>query len=1080
MANQLKMGHSLGILLVCIFCAGALGAAQEIAKRYFDLNELGDIPGVVQVSTDYLTIIEFEGHSVEEASTARGDLYVLEISDNIIRIRANEEIVNTDLYARVAGKTVLFKLESDATTQSPRRYVVRDVAPPQRGIQRFSGSSGASRPSTPADTEVPLFPKGLLFETDLFRPRQSEVIIQYRLINESEHPIVNDPFRLRVYYGDTSIRYVRTSSPVAGRPNFLAPGEAEYGQIVVPQAPADLSNLELEWQLIEVGPGTQHTLVRNFADMAERPAAALDQVASPAPQPAQTETPPQTDTADAASEELDEPAVAVAPADDEQVGESGDQEGAAASATLVDTSFGDGSSEPWNLTTTEESGAAAAVKAGEHCTTVTRSGEEYWHVSLSHGGLSVDPNHAYALRLDAYADKPVNLSYDLSLAQGPPYTSYFYRNVPLTTSKMTFEHPFTLEGPVDGEVRLVLFMGLVEAVNVAPYTICLDNIQLIDLGAESSLEQEIAEPTPDAAPAREGSEESTGELVSSDFENGVEETWVFYADETAQATGEADEGEFCATVEQGGEEIWETGLLRSNLALEQGNSYTLSFDAYADKVVGIVSDVSFQEPPYTAHHRELQALSATKRSYSYAFDVNDTESESRLIFSMGGVLNAPSLPYTVCLDNIELVDLGPGDGSDASAAPQATDEGAAEPEVARADAAGEQPLVSSGFEQGVEAPWGFFADADADASLEDDGGEACLDITSGGSEVWHVSLGRNDLALERGKTYALRFDGYADRPVGIIPVVGQSDDPYTPYHQGYETLIQSKTSYRYTFEGVDDPGARLIFLVGGAEEAKAEPYRVCLDNIELKEATASPASSLDETTDDVTQAAVSAASVGDAPTSDAPIGNTLGSDAAGSAAQEPDPWFLWTNPSTSAQARREDAGSEVCVTVEDGGEDVAAVIVGQNNLPLEPGSYTLSFDAYSDKDVGMVTLLESQDDPSTDYHHKYETLTPSKRSYTQSFKVPADVPADANVRVAFLIGGKDNTRFKPYKICLDNLEVAGAGATAPVEGGGATDLAASSRGTDQEDRETSSVQTSDEVTATQAGNPGRPLVGKRL
>ena len=68
----------------------ALATAQETAERYFDLNELGDIPGVVQVSTDYLTIIEFEGHPVEEASTARGDLYVLEISDNIIRIRANE------------------------------------------------------------------------------------------------------------------------------------------------------------------------------------------------------------------------------------------------------------------------------------------------------------------------------------------------------------------------------------------------------------------------------------------------------------------------------------------------------------------------------------------------------------------------------------------------------------------------------------------------------------------------------------------------------------------------------------------------------------------------------------------------------------------------------------------------------------------------------------------------------------------------------------------------------------------------------------------------------------------------------
>ena len=255
------------LLLAVLLCP--LGIAQENVKRYFDLNELGDVPGVVQVSTDYLTIIEFEGNAVEEASTARSDLYILEISDNVIKIRANKEVVNTDLYARIAGKTVLFKLESDPTTNSPRRYVVRNTPPPERGVQRYNGTSGAVRPNQPTETgETPLFPLGLLFEADLFQPRQNEIIIQYRLINESDNPVINDPFRLRVYYGDTSIRYNRTSSPVAGRPNFLAPGEAEYGQIIVPQAPASLADLELEWVLIEVGPGTPHRLIRNFADIA--------------------------------------------------------------------------------------------------------------------------------------------------------------------------------------------------------------------------------------------------------------------------------------------------------------------------------------------------------------------------------------------------------------------------------------------------------------------------------------------------------------------------------------------------------------------------------------------------------------------------------------------------------------------------------------------------------------------------------------------------------------------------------------------------------------------------------------------
>ena len=831
MGKQLEAGKFGVIILGCAFGLLALGSAQEITKRYFNLSELGDIPGVVQVSTDYLTIIEFEGHAVEEASTARGDLYVLEISDNIIRIRANEEVVNTDLYARVAGQTVLFKLESDATTESPRRYVVRDVEPPQRGIQRSNGSSGAPRPDRPTDAEAPLFPKGLLFETDLFRPRQSEIIIQYRLINESEHPIVNDPFRLRVYYGDTSIRYVRTSSPVAGRPNFLAPGEAEYGQIVVPQAPADLDRLELEWQLIEVGPGTQHTLVRNFAEMAEGPAGALDQ-ATRLPNPASgnvAEAPVAEALADEQPTEP-EPAPQVTNESSDNVSsnnESSDNESAGAAAdpatdttnasVLIDSSFEGDSSDPWKPLTYEGGQATGTVTSGEYCTDVTNSGETFWHVSLLHEGLTLNPDHAYTLSLDAYADKPVNLIYDLSLAR-EPYTSYFYRNVPLDTSRVTFEHPFTLEGSVDGEVRLVFFMGQVDSANVAP--------------------------------------------------------------------------------------------------------------------------------------------------------------------------------YTVCLDDIRLVDLGPKEG--AAASDPATEE------VAPATASERAPLVRSDFGQGVENPWDVSIDSAAEASVDYEAGEACINVKNGGSEPWHVFAGWHELPLEQGKTYEFSFDGYADKPLGIIPLISLGEVPYTAHFQSYETLVQSKTEYRYTFDmQEDDPTARLVFVIGGAENAQAEPYRMCLSNIELLEVGTPPV---------------------DSAPSDAASGE-LGSDVLEADAS----WFLWTD--TAARANRNDEEGEVCVTVGAGGSDIADVIVGQNGVLLKPGVYTLRFNAYSDKHAGIVALFELKDKPGTDYHQKYEALTPAKRSYVQSFEVPADAPVGGrDGRLNFLLGGEQNASYLPYRVCLSDVELLAGGA----------------------------------------------------
>jgi hypothetical protein len=126
--KRLRSRFRLGALaLMVALVTGAVALAEQpknYVVRYFELTEIGLAPGEIMLSPDYQTIIEFEELSVETASSGRADQLTVEIDDQMIRIRANQDVVNTDLTVKVGGKTALFILRSDPTRQEPLRYVV--------------------------------------------------------------------------------------------------------------------------------------------------------------------------------------------------------------------------------------------------------------------------------------------------------------------------------------------------------------------------------------------------------------------------------------------------------------------------------------------------------------------------------------------------------------------------------------------------------------------------------------------------------------------------------------------------------------------------------------------------------------------------------------------------------------------------------------------------------------------------------------------------------------------------------------------------------------------------------------------
>ena len=802
-------------ILLTLLYLGSFGAAQTVVAKELDLNTLGNVPAVIEVSPNFLTIIEFEGMSVESAQSGRPDQLVVEPFDNIVTIRAaTPETVNTDLFVRVAGRTALFKLVSAPDAENPRRYIVRDKKPFDRGLQGNSLPGGLTKPD---NDDVPPPPPGLEFKVSAYRPNPEAVVVQYAIVNNTEHPFVNDPQRLRIYQDNVTKFYERIGSPVPGQPGRLSIGDSEPGQIVIPGVPANASSLELEWILVEVGPGTVYRqTVDLLAALGEKMPDSSDFTAPPTEG---TAPPPEGETAAESETATDSepPAESELPTENEV-----DSSGAAPTFASVVTP------------------ELQSVGVGEE---LTFSVEVTAEAGRLEGGI---------LNFEIFASDNVSVEQqfldDIALSEGDTLSRTFTWTPPETGIYTARVGVFR-----NGWDETLYWNDRASTVTVADSSAEADAARAPetegDTGAPGRAEDAGAPPTPDAA------------LVREDFEGeSAREVWTLHAQVGTESRRIFENGEACANVAEGGEEPWSLGFAQTGIPLEQGQTYLFRFDAYANKPITFRPAITLSEAPWTEFVGRVETLGPQAESFSYEFEMEQSSEDNRLIFFIGANENTP---YSVCFDNVELVQSG-------AQLSGAADEEAADENVgasADVDSAGvvssaangdarasvdNTILVSNTFDGkgGTEGWWRYITEgsgAAAERVAED--GAACLNVAQGGEELQHVQFGYSEIPLETDQPYRLNFDAYADKPTEIYATVGIDQAPWTNYFGWTERLDAQKQSYEYDFRAPQiSEMSRIIFRVGGG----SEPYRVCFDNImliaenERSSEASNPAQSLDK------------------------------------------------------------------------------------------------------------------------------------------------------------------------------------------------------------------------------------------
>lgn len=245
----------------------SISAAQPspYVLKTFDLTQLDARPGQILVSPDVLTLLEFDDQ-VEDISTARPDAMTIEVTGNIIRLRANWRAGSTDLVVTIGNRTAMFTIEIDPDGENTRRYVVAKPNPPRAVASRTERTSGSRTPDLldKLESSGAVFSNWIEVSTNVLSVPGDEVVIQYGIKNSGGNDIVNDPLRLKILQEGYSTPFKLERLSTGDTVSRIKPGFSEYGTILI-EDPLP-GKLTFVWDFIEIGPGYTHTLRRDLND----------------------------------------------------------------------------------------------------------------------------------------------------------------------------------------------------------------------------------------------------------------------------------------------------------------------------------------------------------------------------------------------------------------------------------------------------------------------------------------------------------------------------------------------------------------------------------------------------------------------------------------------------------------------------------------------------------------------------------------------------------------------------------------------------------------------------------------------
>ncbi|MEV6286762.1 glycoside hydrolase family 9 protein [Kribbella sp. NPDC051770] len=148
------------------------------------------------------------------------------------------------------------------------------------------------------------------------------------------------------------------------------------------------------------------------------------------------------------------------------------------------------------------------------------------------------------------------------------------------------------------------------------------------------------------------------------------------------------------------------------------------------------------------------------------------------------------------------------------------------PPAAQAAEPAYERVLNGTFDTADKAPW--WSSGSTPTAVRD--GRLCADVPAGTVNVWDAMIGQDDIPVEAGQDYRLRFTATASRDVTVRAVVQLAGTPQTTVLNKPAALGATPQSFEFTAPSpVSSEHAQLSFQAGGNGAA----FTLCLDDISL-------------------------------------------------------------------------------------------------------------------------------------------------------------------------------------------------------------------------------------------------------
>lgn len=134
-------------------------------------------------------------------------------------------------------------------------------------------------------------------------------------------------------------------------------------------------------------------------------------------------------------------------------------------------------------------------------------------------------------------------------------------------------------------------------------------------------------------------------LSNGDFVANTDSWW------TSGASAKVKNQEACMPIRSTGSNAWDVILGQAGVGLKKGETYHVSFDAYATENTQFKALIQHEGAPYTHYFLEDTKITTEKKNYSYQFtQEKDSDAGSEFQFQMGA-----QKAVTVCVSNVSVI-----------------------------------------------------------------------------------------------------------------------------------------------------------------------------------------------------------------------------------------------------------------------------------------------------------------------------------------------------------------------------------------------------------------------------------------